>query len=138
MWVSLLCIGTSLSWWTRSGADTIAKGWEFNHWPKPQIREKYDPERVELTLLIGQKSSGDYQGSTTPDTTPDTTPTENKQNTREKIIQIIKSTPGISTSGIAKLCGITKDGAKYHLTKLKKEGMLNYSKEGGRHWIVKE
>ncbi len=66
-----------------SGADTIAKGWEFNHWPKPQIREKYDPDRVELTLVIGQNSSIDNQGSTTPDTTP----IEDKQNTRKKIIQ---------------------------------------------------
>lgn len=121
-----------------SGADTIAKGWEFNHWPKPRIREKYDPDRVELTLMIGQNSSRDYQGSTTPDTTPGTTPIEEKQNTREKIIQIIKSTPNVSTLGLAKMCGITKDGAKYHLTKLKKEGKIRYSKEDGGIWIVNE
>ena len=39
-----------------SGADTIAKGWEFNHWPKPRIREKYDPrcaasQKMELNII---------------------------------------------------------------------------------------
>ena len=75
---------------------------------------------------------------TTPATTPGTTPIEEKQNSREKIIQIIKSTPNISTLGLSNMCGITKDGAKYHLTKLKKEEIIRYSKEDGGIWIVNE
>ncbi len=88
--------------------------------------------------MIGQSFLMDNQSSTTTDTTPGTTPIENKQNTRKKIIQIIKSTPNVSTLGLAKMCGITKDGAKYHLTKLKKEGKIRYSKEDGGIWIVSE
>ena len=35
-----------------SGADTITKGWNENNWPKPQIREVYDPDRVEMVLSL--------------------------------------------------------------------------------------
>lgn len=35
-----------------SGADTITKGWKENNWPKPQIREIYDPDRVEMVLSL--------------------------------------------------------------------------------------
>lgn len=120
-----------------SGADTISKGWDYNHWPKPQIREKHEPDMVELTLMIGRSSEN--RGSTTPTTTPTTTPIEHELTTKEKIIQIIKSTPEISTSEIASKCGITKDGAKYHLTKLKEKGILRYSKDvKGGHWIISE
>ena len=121
-----------------SGADTIAKGWEFNHWPKPRIREKYDPGRVELTLMIGGKN----QVSTTPKTTPKTSPKTSPKNgkaTREEIIKIIKRNPTVSASEIAVSCKLTKAGIKYHLAILREQGILSHSPEKkGGYWIVNE
>ena len=121
-----------------SGADTIAKGWEFNHWPKPRIREKYDPDRVELTLMIGGKN----QVSTTPKTSPKTTPKtilKKGQKTRDEIIRIIKENPTVSASEIASSCKLTKAGIKYHLAILREQGTLSHSPEkNGGYWIVNE
>ena len=121
-----------------SGADTIAKGWEFNHWPKPRIREKYDPDRVELTLMIGGKN----QVSTTPKTSPKTNPKTSLKNgkaTREEIIKIIKRNPTVSASEIAVSCKLTKAGIKYHLAILREQGILSHSPEKkGGYWIVNE
>lgn len=113
-----------------SGADTIAKGWEFNHWPKPQIREKHDPERVELTLMIGGKT----QVSTNPKTI-----LKKGQKTRDEIIRIIKENPTVSASEIASSCILTKAGIKYHLAILREQGTLSHSPEkNGGYWIVNE
>ncbi len=121
-----------------SGADTIAKGWEFNHWPKPQIREKHDPERVELTLRIGSRN----QVSTNPKTSPKTNPKtslKKGQKTREEIIHIIKENPAVSASELAVNCKLTKAGIKYHLAKLREQGLLSHSPEkNGGYWIVND
>jgi predicted HTH transcriptional regulator len=56
-----------------SGADTILQGWKENNWPKPQIRELYDPDEVELTLYFKSPDTGnelkvDTNGDTNDDT----------------------------------------------------------------------
>jgi len=35
-----------------SGADAIVKGWEDNHWSRPEIAEYTDPERVEIVMTL--------------------------------------------------------------------------------------
>ena len=71
-----------------SGVDTIKKGWASNKWPKPVIRELYDPEQVELTLYLGS-------------TTTKTTTTTIKTTTKEQILHLIEANPSISISEIA-------------------------------------
>lgn len=46
-----------------------------------------------------------------------------REKTTQKIIDIIKRNPKITRKELAKKIGITDDGIKYHLNKLKKEGI---------------
>ena len=56
-----------------SGADTITKGWKENNWPKPQIREIYDPDRVEMVLSLHGLEGDLRKDDTTQKTTTETT-----------------------------------------------------------------
>ena len=72
-----------------SGADTITKGWKENNWPKPQIREIYDPDRVEMVLSLDCLDSSDINGNSSDD---DTKRDTNKLSERQKIIYKMLST----------------------------------------------
>ena len=71
-----------------SGADTITKGWKEKNWPKPQIREIYDPDRVEMVLSL-HGLEGDLRKD---DTTQKTT-----QKTREVILDALKNSKYLCT-----------------------------------------
>ncbi|MBU2638123.1 MAG: winged helix-turn-helix transcriptional regulator [Nanoarchaeota archaeon] len=72
---------------------------------------------------------------TTPQTTPKTTP-----KTREVILQIIAHNSGITKEGIARALGISVDGVKYHLKRLKRQGKLLWegSSKSGRFVAVEK
>jgi predicted HTH transcriptional regulator len=72
------------------------------------------------------------EGSTTPVTTPVT-------DIKEKIIQIIMATPNISKADIASLCNLSIDGVKYHINKMRKNGLIEWvgNSRNGR-WIIKK
>lgn len=84
--------------------------------------------------------------STTPTTTPLTTPLNitatKKQRSegkiiREKIFRIIKSSPTLSKEEIAGLCGISKEGVRYHVKILRNEKGLHWtghSQNGRWEW----
>jgi ATP-dependent DNA helicase RecG len=71
----------------------------------------------------------DEEGSTTQKTTQETT--------QEKIIRQIKLNPSITQKGLSEQTGISVDGVKYHLKKLKDAGMIKRlgSTKAGR-WEV--
>lgn len=74
---------------------------------------------------------------TTIKTTTKTT-TKTVTNIENKILNIIKDDPSISVKTIAMQLTITEDGIRYHIKKLKKQGLLEYigsSKNG--HWVIK-
>jgi ATP-dependent DNA helicase RecG len=48
------------------------------------------------------------------------------QEITNKIIQLIKENPQLSRRAMAELVGISENGVKYHLKKLKKEGKINH------------
>ena len=77
-------------------------------------------------------------GGTTPETTPETTPVTTKEAIADKIIKIVIATPQITKSELANLCGMTVDGIRYHLSKMRKAGMIEWSgnSRNGK-WIVK-
>lgn len=65
-----------------------------------------------------------------------TTKTTMKQ---EEIITIIKGNPQISTKEMAEKLNLTVDGVRYHLTKMKKVGLIRY--EGSTklgQWIIRK
>lgn len=57
----------------------------------------------------------------------------------DKIIQIIRATPNITRAEIGKILGMTVDGIKYHINKLRKEGRLEWEghSRSGR-WVIKK
>lgn len=109
-----------------SGVDTIKKGWAYNKWSKPVIREIYDPEQVELTLYLGS-------------TTTKTTTTTIKTTTKEQILHLIEANPSISISEIAEKIGLSKDGVYYHIKQMLGKKLNHIGPTNGGHWeILKE
>ena len=67
-------------------------------------------------------------------TTKTTTKTTMKQ---EEIIKIIAENPHISAKAMAEKLNLTVDGARYHLAKMRKAGLIRY--EGSTklgQWII--
>lgn len=61
--------------------------------------------------------------NTTPVATLVTTPVFR---TDDKIIQIVRSTPNITREEIGKICGISINGVRYCIDKLRKAGRLEW------------
>jgi len=60
---------------------------------------------------------------------------ENKETTQEKIFALLRSKPMITREELAKSLGISSNGVKYHLDKLKELGKIRHlgSTKAG-HW----
>src|ERR1019366_155072 len=75
-------------------------------------------------------AAGSYEGTaTTPETTLETTP--------EKILAMLRAEPTMTRHELARRIGITLDGIRYHLKKLKTAGRIRHvgpTKAG--HWEV--
>ena len=90
---------------------------------------------------FGETFSGDEtkrSGSTTTKTTiKTTTKTTTKREKTELVIELIRENPEISVSDVALKLNISQDGARYHLNKLKKQGVIHHEgpTNGGR-WII--
>ena len=68
------------------------------------------------------------------------TSAENSTHTlQDKIINIIKKNKEITLEEIAKMVCLTRDGVKYHITKLQKKGLVKHEgKDNKGYWVVKE
>lgn len=80
----------------------------------------------------------EFNGSTTQETTiKTTTKTTTKQ---EEIIKIIAENPHISAKEMAERLNLTIDGVRYHLTKMRKAGLIRYegSTKLGQWVIIKQ
>ncbi|MBQ4377453.1 MAG: winged helix-turn-helix transcriptional regulator [Bacteroidales bacterium] len=75
-------------------------------------------------------------------TLQNTTPSEknkNTQKTTQKILSQIKLNPSISREELASKCGISSNGIKYHLRKLREQGLIRrVGPDKGGHWEVIE
>ena len=63
-------------------------------------------------------------GDATPDHRPPTP--DHRPTTRERILDHLRATPTLTRRGLAELIGITPDGIKYHLAKLRKAGRIRH------------
>lgn len=108
-------------------------GWEQLTGKKVTFDTDYNSSTV---TYYRPKVGATNGGSTTSVTTPVTTPVIDVD---EKIMQIVRSTPNITRAEIGKICGMTVDGVKYHINKLKKAGRLEWkgNSRTGR-WIIKK
>jgi len=60
-----------------------------------------------------------------------------KETTQEKIVVLLRTTPRITRKALAQAIGITADGIKYHLDKLKVAGKIrHYSPTKSGRWEV--
>ena len=72
---------------------------------------------------------------TTQETTPDTT--QEQETTQEKIIRLMKSEPFITRRELAERIGLSDDGVKYHLDRLRKMKCIRHAGSTKRgHWEV--
>ena len=115
-----------------SGADTITKGWKENNWSKPQIREIYDPDRVEMVLSLHGLEGNMGKDETTHKTTQKTT-----QKTREIIFNALEKYPDLTNKELADICGISIDGIKYQIKQMRTLGLIRrVGPDKGGHWEV--
>ena len=78
----------------------------------------------------------DAHDSTTG-TTPKTTPEATQETTQERILALLATEPRITRRKLAKRLGITPDGAKYHLNKLRAAGIIQHiGPAKGGHWEI--
>ena len=108
-------------------------GWEQLTGEKVTFDSDIDSSTVTYyRRKIGAKNGG----STAPVTTPVTTPVPSID---DKIIQIIRATPNITRAEIGKILGMTVNGVKYHINKLRKAGRLEWegNSRTGR-WVIKK
>ena len=143
-----------------SGADIIRKGWEDNGWKMPVISDRVQPEETEICFLIEdspkdvsnttqkeqdstQKTTQKGQDTTQKrqDTTQKTTQKgqDTTQKTTQKILEEIKKNPSISRDELAEKCGLTSDGIKYNIRKLREKGIIKrVGPDKGGHWEIIE
>ncbi len=77
----------------------------------------------------------EFNGSTTKETTMKTTTKTTMKH--EDIIKIIAKNPHISSKEMAEKLNFTVDGVRYHLTKMRKAGLIRY--EGSTklgQWVI--
>ena len=68
------------------------------------------------------------------------TKTTTKTTTKKKalLLDLLKKRPSIEQSEMAEAVGITKDGVRYHLNKLKAEGLIErVGGDKGGYWKIK-
>ncbi len=82
----------------------------------------------------GERSTTQETGITTQETAQ-----ERRAATQERILDLLTTEPAISRRVIAERIGITPDGVKYHLTKLRAAGVVRHvgATKGGRWEVLK-
>ena len=99
----------------------------------------FQSDTMSTTVTYFRPTKGSSSSTTTKRNGGTTTKTTTKTttNNRDKILKIMRSTPTITLGEIASLCGIGKDGVRYHINYLKKNGYI--CREGGNkggRWII--
>jgi len=82
--------------------------------------------RVKATEKTTQKTTQEIEKTT-------------QKTTQEMILSLIKTNPAITRKGVAEKTGLTPDGVKYHLDKLREQGVIRHvgaTKKG--YWEVME
>ena len=76
---------------------------------------------------------------TTQETTQKTTPETTPETAQERILSLLAAEPEITRHQLAKRLGITSDGVKYHLDKLRAAGIIQrIGPAKGGHWEVRK
>ena len=94
--------------------------------------------RANPAHMPSETGGGPTTSIATPITTPITTSITTSNDAQSHILALIRANPRISLQEMSEVMNMTRDGIKYHLTRLKREGMLRRigSSRSG-HWEVK-
>ena len=104
----------------------------------PELKFYPDNEEDNYTnavMGINAEFLKEFNGSNDEKTTTKTTTKTTMK--REEIIKIIAENPHISAKEMAEKLNLTVDGARYHLTKMRKAGLIRY--EGSTklgQWVI--
>ncbi len=93
--------------------------------------------RVKATEKTSVKTAPEIEKAT-QETTQEIEKTT-QETTQEMILRLIKTNPAITRKGLAEKTGLTPDGVKYHLNKLREQGLIRHvgaTKKG--YWEVME
>ena len=118
-----------------SGFPAILAAWADAGWPLPELIEDTILDQVTLKLNIISGDAVNVDGThQEADTTKETT---NKTTNKSKILAILETHPDYTAVDIAREIGLTDNGVRYHLDRLKKEGIIRRqgSKKVG-HWEI--
>ncbi|HEY2737014.1 MAG TPA: ATP-binding protein, partial [Thermoanaerobaculia bacterium] len=93
-----------------------------------------NPAHLQTALEQGEITTP-IAGPTTPITTPMTTPIS----PRHHLASLILESPEVSQQELADALGLTRDGIRYHLNKMKRAGVIRHvgPARGGRWEVVK-
>jgi len=109
-----------------TGISKIIKSMAANGSPAPEFETDEERSYFLIRLPVHEKAAAWVEemtgssGATTQETTQETT-----QKTTQKIVELLREQPALGRKDIAELIGdITEDGVKYHLNKLKADGVI--------------
>ncbi len=129
-----------------TGFKKILDALSQNGSPLPEFETNEDHDYFIARLFV-REGFYDYEGGTTKETTKETTSNANGTTeettketggtTKEILINAVRQNPHITVKELAVLLGLTDDGVRYHIDKLRKDGIL--SREGSTKkgkWVV--
>ncbi len=142
-----------------TGLSDIFAIWRECGYAQPTITETYQPDQVSVTVQVDidenaattqesmvttQESTANTQESTSTPQESLMSPQENVVATQEGfpsvadgILALIKENPEIALGEIAEKLGISRDGVKYHVEKLKKSiGLVHEGATKKGRWVV--
>jgi ATP-dependent DNA helicase RecG len=127
-----------------TGFKKILDALRQNGSPLPEF-ETNEAHDYFIARLFVREGFYDYESGNTSGTTKETTSNVSgttkettKETTREILISAIRKNPSITVKELAALVGLTVDGVRYHIDKLRQEGILSRegSTKSGR-WIIR-
>jgi len=105
------------------------------------IRDHEDMATITVTGIDAEKSTGSLTGIPTSKTdeafSKTTSKSDHVNNTKERIVQLLKESPELTARTLADILGITEDGVRYHIKTLRREGRMR--REGTRKqgtWVI--
>ncbi len=114
-----------------SGFPKILHAWQQVGWREPKLENKLTLEEVVLTLYVPEVVDIDGGQKTTQKTT------QKLSDVQERVVAYLAEAPKASRKELADNIGLTEDGVKYHLNKLKEMGVIQrIGPDKGGHWEV--
>ena len=123
-----------------SGVPKIVDAMKETFGTKPSYKEKFTPDRTEMTFYLDENQGTTQKNYPENEETTQKNYPENEetaQETTRRILDLMEENSSITRDELAERIGLTSDGIKYHIKKLKEKNLL--TREGGDkggHWVV--